>query len=266
VERVAFALGLAALLASPTSRSGSPVPASKPAASESVPPSPVPASPIAKESRQLLVVRTRSWRTSTGSLERFERDDSSPWRLVGESIPVNVGRNGMGWGRGLHASDQAGPVKREGDGRAPAGVFPLALAFGAADELPPDAKGFPYLHTLPTTYCVEDVRSKYYNQIIDANEVKMTSWERWSEMQRKDGLFRWGVVVRQNGPDIKVGAGSCVFLHVWRGRRQPTAGCTAMPVEQIQETVRWLDGTAQPLLVQLPEAEYGRLRDAWALP
>jgi L,D-peptidoglycan transpeptidase YkuD (ErfK/YbiS/YcfS/YnhG family) len=265
VQRVALALGLSASLATASS-SSSPetVPSRTPA--ETAPAAVAPVSPIAKESRQLLLVRTRSWRTSTGSLERYERDDGAPWRLAGEAIPVNLGRNGMGWGRGLHAADQAGPVKREGDGRAPAGVFPLALAFGAADELPPPAKGFPYLHTLPTTYCVEDTRSKYYNQIIDANDVKMTSWERWSEMQRKDGLFRWGVVVRQNGPDIKVGAGSCVFLHVWRGRRQPTAGCTAMPVDQIQETVRWLDGTAQPLLVQLPEAEYGRLREAWALP
>jgi L,D-peptidoglycan transpeptidase YkuD (ErfK/YbiS/YcfS/YnhG family) len=223
-------------------------------------------SPIANESRQLLVVRTKTWRTSIGALERYERDDGTPWRKVGDPIPVNVGRNGMGWGRGLHAPDQPGPVKREGDGRAPAGVFSLATAFGAADTLPPEAKGFPYLHTLPTTYCVEDVRSKYYNQIIDSSEVKMTSWERWSEMQRADGLFRWGIVVKQNGPETKTGAGSCVFLHVWRGFRQPTAGCTAMAIDQIQETVRWLDGTAQPLLVQLPEPEYDRLREAWVLP
>ena len=39
-----------------------------------------------------------------------------------------------------------------------------------------------------------------------------------------------------------------------------------MPVEQIQETVRWLDGTAQPWLVQLPEPEYQRLRETWGLP
>ena len=224
------------------------------------------ASPIAKETRQLLVVRTKSWRVSTGTLDRYDRDDGAPWRKTGDAIPVNVGRNGMGWGRGLHPGDQAGPVKREGDGRAPAGVFPLATAFGAADALPPEAKGFPYLHTSPTTYCVEDTRSKYYNQIIDSNEVKMTSWERWSEMQRADGLFRWGIVVRQNGPDIQTGAGSCVFLHIWRGFRQPTAGCTAMATEQIQETVRWLDGTAKPLLVQLPEPEYQRVREAWGLP
>lgn len=254
MQRVVAALALAGMLVTARSSNGSP---------EAEPP---PASPIAKECRQLLLVRSRSWRTPTATLERYERDDNLPWRQVGEATRVNVGRNGMGWGRGLHAADQPGPVKREGDGRAPAGVFPLGLAFGAADELPPEAKGFPYLHTLPTTYCVEDTRSKYYNQIIDAHEVKMTSWEQWSGMQRADGLFRLGVVVRQNGPDTKTGAGSCVFLHIWRGFRHPTAGCTAMPLEQIQETVRWLDAAARPLLVQLPEPEYQRLREGWGLP
>jgi L,D-peptidoglycan transpeptidase YkuD (ErfK/YbiS/YcfS/YnhG family) len=257
VQRVAVALALAGLLATARSSNGSP---------EAEPPPAPPPSPIGKDSRQLLVVRSRSWRAPIGTLERYERDDNLQWRRVADATPVNVGRNGMGWGRGLHAAAQAGPVKREGDGRAPAGVFPLALAFGAANDLPPEAKGFPYLHTLPTTYCVEDVRSKYYNQIIDANEVKMTSWEQWSGLQRADGLFRLGVVVRQNGPDTKTGAGSCVFLHIWRGFRQPTAGCTAMPREQIEETVRWLDATAQPLLVQLPEPEYQRLRETWGLP
>ncbi|HMI88123.1 MAG TPA: hypothetical protein VK550_28760 [Polyangiaceae bacterium] len=252
MQRVAVALALAGMLATANS-SGSTD-------------EPQPTSPIPKECRQLLLVRSRSWRTSIATLERYDRDDTLQWRRVGEATPVNVGRNGMGWGRGLHAAAQSGPVKREGDGRAPAGVFSLALAFGVAEELPPEAKGFPYLHTLPTTYCVEDVRSKHYNQIIDAGEVKMTSWERWSEMQRADGLFRWGVVVRQNGPDTKTGAGSCVFLHIWRGFRHPTAGCTAMPIEQIQETVRWLDGAAQPLLVQLPEPEYQRLHETWGLP
>ena len=217
MQRVVVALGLAGVLATARSSRGS-------AETETQP-----ASPIPKECRQLLVVRSRAWKTPTGTLERYERDENQQWHRVGEPTPVNVGRSGMGWGRGLHPMDQSGPVKREGDGRAPAGVFPLATAFGAADGLPPEAKGFPYLHTSSTTYCVEDVRSKYYNQIIDANEVKMTSWERWSEMQRADGLFRWGVVVRQNGPDTKTGAGSCVFLHIWRGFRQPTAGCTAMP-------------------------------------
>jgi D-alanyl-D-alanine dipeptidase len=156
--------------------------------------------------------------------------------------------------------------KTEGDGKSPAGVFALGSAFGTADSLPGEARGFPYLQTQATTYCVEDVRSGFYNQIIDAHDVTRTSWEKWSELRRRDGLFDWGVVVRQNAPDTQKGAGSCVFLHVWRGPRVPTSGCTAMARDRIAAVLRWLDPAAQPLLVQLPQAVLEGVRVAWGLP
>ena len=129
------------LLALPTSVQGR-----NTAASETL------ASPIPVSSRQLLLVRASSWWATTGTLQRYERDSGSSWRSVGAGVPVNLGRSGMGWGRGLHASAAVGPQKREGDGRSPAGVFRLSRAFGAAEALPPESRGFPYAQSLPTTY------------------------------------------------------------------------------------------------------------------
>ncbi|MEI9937892.1 MAG: L,D-transpeptidase family protein [Pseudomonadota bacterium] len=172
----------------------------------------------------------------------------------------------MGWGRGLFTGTEPGPMKREGDGRSPAGVFALGRAFGSADSLPEGAKNFPYLHTLPSTYCIEDTRSKSYNQIVEVPGVTPGSRPGWSEMQRADGLFRWGVVVRHNDSDTQIGAGSCVFLHIWRGPGRGTAGCTAMQSDQLESTLRWLDPQANPLLVELPEPAYQELRNAWGLP
>lgn len=236
---------------------------------KSAPPGPVDPStesPIPDGCRQLLLVRTPSWAAVRGTLERYERDESLRWNLVGAAIPLNVGRGGMGWGRGLFAGAEPGPVKREGDGRSPAGAFALGRAFGSADDLPEGGKNFPYLHTLPSTYCIEDTRSKYYNQVIDVAGVTPGSRPGWSEMQRADGLFRWGVIVRQNDADTKVGAGSCVFLHIWRGPGRGTAGCTAMAEDQIESVLRWLDPKAEPILVELPEPAYQELHDAWRLP
>jgi len=79
-------------------------------------------------------------------------------------------------------------------------------------------------------------------------------------------LFRLGIVVQQNAPDTRPGAGSCVFLHIWRGPHEPTSGCTAMPEERVRETVRWLDPKLRPVLVQLPDLEYVKLRERWQLP
>jgi L,D-peptidoglycan transpeptidase YkuD (ErfK/YbiS/YcfS/YnhG family) len=179
---------------------------------------------------------------------------------------VSLGRNGMAWGRGLHTEPDHGPFKKEGDGKSPAGVFALVRAFGVAKVLPDDAGGFPYLHTLPSTYCVEDVRSDWYNRIIDAQSVIPTTWERWSALRRPDGLFDWGLIVSQNDPDVRRGAGSCVFLHIWRGANVPTAGCTAMARDRIESIIRWLEPDAQPVLVQLPDTEFEEWRSRWDLP
>jgi D-alanyl-D-alanine dipeptidase len=166
----------------------------------------------------------------------------------------------------LHAKPGRGPLKREGDGRSPAGIFDLEHAFGYAADPPEGARGFPYLPIERDTVCVEDVRSKDYNRILDLTGSTGTRWERRSVMLRPDGLFRWGVVVAQNTPAVQPGSGSCVFLHVWKGPGRPTAGCTAMSADRIEEIVRWLDPDGKPSLVQLPEAEYSELRESLQLP
>ena len=223
-------------------------------------------SPIPRTSRQLLLVRSDHWWSSSGTLTQLERRAGGDWVAVGGETPVDLGRNGMAWGRGLHSSPATGPFKTEGDRKSPAGAFALGRAFGTAESLPSDSRGFPYLQSTATTYCVEDVRSTFYNQIIDSREVPRAGWERWSELKRRDGLFDWGVIVKQNAPDTRKAAGSCVFLHVWRGPRVPTSGCTAMARDRIQALLRWLDPAAEPVLVQLPKPTLDTLRKAWELP
>lgn len=223
-------------------------------------------SPVPPETRQLLLVHAASWSSAWGELNRYERDGAGEWKLISSPVSVDLGRNGMAWGRGLHAMPSSGPRKTEGDGKSPAGVFALDRAFGVASQLPEQAQGFPYLSSEPTTYCVEDVRSQHCNQIVDATAVHRTTWEKWSELKRSDGLFDWGIIVAQNQPDTVRGGGSCVFIHIWRGPHVPTAGCTAMPRAQVEVVLRWLNPSKKPVLVQLPDAELERLRSDWALP
>ncbi len=177
-----------------------------------------------------------------------------------------LGRAGLAWGIGLHGTGQAaGENKREGDGKAPAGVFPLIEAFGF--NSPEDAElggRFRYRQLTQAMEGVDDPASRHYNRIVDTGAVGGRDWKS-SEPMRRIEPYRWGAVVGHNWNQVP-GAGSCIFLHVWEGAGVPTSGCTAMPEDQMLRLVRWLDRAKNPLLVQLPAAEYASRRAAWKLP
>src|SRR5512147_1554871 len=93
-----------------------------------VPPEPAQASMTARAaspldgSTQMVLVVTPAWDSTSGSLRRFERDDArGRWRQVGTAVPVVVGRTGIAWDGQLGFARAGEPVKREGDGRSPAG-------------------------------------------------------------------------------------------------------------------------------------------------
>ena len=222
-----------------------------------------PPGPIPDDSRQLIVVVTPGWTATSGTLYRFERE-SDGWRPIGPRVDVVVGRAGLGWGRGLHLPINTSPLKREGDGRAPAGVFALTEAFGYAPQDSVETR-LPYLRATPDLECVDDVESAFYNQVVDRRRVDQ-DWTSHEEMRRRDVLYRRGVVVAHNASPAVPAGGSCIFLHVWRGPLSTTSGCTAMPEENLEEVIAWLDRESSPVLVQLPSAEYRRLARRWELP
>ncbi len=58
-------------------------------------------------------------------------------------------------------------------------------------------------------------------------------------MSRMLPMYRRGIAVDYPS-DARAKAGSCIFIHVWRDPKTPTAGCVAMPesrVEALQEFV-----------------------------
>ncbi len=218
-------------------------------------------------STQLLVVTTSDWTAVEGKLQRYER--SSPhdkWKPVGGPVTVVVGKNGLGWGAGVVADGrQSGdPIKKEGDGKAPAGVFRLSAAFGYAPN-PQSGWTMPYVPLTPSVECVDDTGSKFYNRVLDRSTVA-PDWNSSEHMRRSDELYRWGIVVEHNSDPVKPGGGSCIFMHIWRGQDQGTVGCTAMPQEKLEAVLNWLDPKKSPLLVQLPNAQYKKMRKRWKLP
>ena len=220
--------------------------------------------------RQLVLVTAAGWSSQDGILRRYARDaDAAPWSAVGTPLTVSLGRGGLGWGRGLHRVDaDEAAQKREGDGRSPAGIFRLTAAFGyaARDSALARRVRLPYWPATADLQCVDDPASRHYNRIVERSRVADVDWNSHEEMRRRDAQYAFGVFVAHNSEPPLPGAGSCIFLHVWRGPGQPTAGCTATAAADVEALLLWLDADRQPLLVQLPDDEYARRREAWRLP
>jgi D-alanyl-D-alanine dipeptidase len=217
----------------------------------------------------MIVVTTADWSATGGTLQRFERSKAGKkWKAVGAPFAVVVGKGGLGWGIGMVPTDSvrgaSDPVKHEGDGKAPAGVFTLSKGFGYSPTPAVGAK-MPYVPLSPAIECVDDTKSKFYNQVVDDRSVT-PDWDSSEHMRRPDVLYTWGIVVDHNTGPAQPGAGSCIFMHVWLNPTHPTVGCTAMPQEQMEALQRWLDPARQPILVQLIAADYQRLRKPWQLP
>jgi len=213
---------------------------------------------------QCIIVTTPSWPASTGTLRAFDRASGGNWRLHGQPVDVRLGSAGLAWGRGLFNDDHLpGPRKAEGDKKAPAGVFKLLFCFGY-QQTAPDTR-LRYRAIDAATVTVDDPRSRFYNQMLEATSVRHPDWKSAEKMRLPDDRYKWGIVVGHNVPPVP-GAGSCIFMHVWKNSATTTVGCTAMPEKALVNLLRWLDPAKHPLLVQMPAPVYGQMQSDPGLP
>lgn len=198
---------------------------------------------------QLLLVVVPDMNASHALMQRFELVNNR-FEALQTPATVNIGRNGLGWGHSEYrfTHPQHGPQKHEGDGRAPAGVFPLISLFGYSENFP---SAMPYHAMSASHICVDDDASPYYNRIVRAEQTgPLASFE---TMRRDDAQYELGITVAHNPQQLR-GAGSCIFLHVQRETNAPTAGCTSMTLSRLSTIARWLDPEKAPLLVQIPRS------------
>ncbi|MBB5210780.1 L,D-transpeptidase family protein [Microbulbifer hydrolyticus] len=224
---------------------------------------------IPEKSGQLLLTVSDDWNATVGKLYVYERVDGQ-WQQTLTPIPVNLGRTGLAWGIGLHPDNtgsEGDPRKREGDGKAPAGIFRLGDAFGYPPEL---TTGLGYQPMRESHYCMDVPGSPLYNQTVDAERVGDAAVEGSSEGMRRDihygdQQYKKGIFVAHNPANLS-GAGSCIFMHLWKAPGSPTAGCTAMDETQMDRVLAWLHEDKNPVYVALPAAQYRSLRALWGLP
>jgi len=242
-------------LAQPTKRK-KPVPAAgKPASL----PEPAAYEQLLSGAGQAIVVTTPGWNSVDGTLQRYEKSEGK-WLPVGVRVPIVVGKNGLAWD-GVAEPPKA-EIKREGDGRSPAGIFTLGDAFGFSPSAP-DLK-LSYRHLTDSIECVDDPSSSSYNELVDRQQLPSPDWNS-SEKMRTVDQYQHGVIVNYNDERLP-GAGSCIFMHIWSGPGHGTAGCTAMEEETLLEMLSWLDPEKKPVIIQLPAKIYKDLKSSWSLP
>jgi len=165
---------------------------------------------------------TQAWRKANGR-----------WRMV-RSFRSTIGPNGFG-------------KTREGDRRAPSGVYRIKVTFSTGSHAPGP---MPWRRRKPTSV-VTDAHNRLYNTWIE--QAGRTSGDRRS--------MRYGFVVDYNhvrlrpgaGPKPVIGRGCCIFYHTsMPGRRWvPTEGCTQVGNwRKMRWIVRWLRPGASPRVVQ----------------
>src|SRR5262249_51326015 len=174
---------------------------------------------VLSHATRLVLVVAPTMSSVTAMLRRFERlSADAKWTEVGKAEPAVVGKGGLGWGWTFAASARDGePAKHEGDKRAPAGFYPVGRPFGLA---PVAADGFLKLEP-EQSFCVDDVRSSFYGRIVPRAVAGRATH---GETMWTVPLYRRGLLVNYP-PNRTEKAGSCVFIHVWRGPASGTAGC-----------------------------------------
>ena len=217
-------------------------------------------------SKQCLVGIASNWDSSYVTLTLYERGISG-WKAKGSSWKGRLGRNGLVWGKGLHPNPSGARTKKEGDGRAPAGVFYMGGAWGYA----PSIKKSPQLSYVQVTtrdLWYEDVNSPYYNQYRRIDHEPQTTAEKKAQMKQGDYAHALKLFIAHNAhPNITAGAGSSIFFHIWRnGGGSATSGCTTMPEGTLKTLIASVEPSKQPIYVLLPQAEYDRYKGAWKLP
>ncbi len=214
------------------------------------------------ESLQAVVVTTDDWTATTGEAQPYERKDTkSKWKSVGKEFEIVAGKTGLAWAQ--DSASESATLKKEGDGKSPAGLFPLTFAFGKAESI---TSMFAYRKLEAQTECVDDVESHHYNKVVGRLQVGIFDWRSSEKMATITPEYDLGVFVAYNSHPVVKGNGSCIFLHLWKDANTPTSGCTAMAREDLERLVAWLDPKKNPYLVQMPEAEYKAYKKSWKLP
>ena len=139
---------------------------------------------------------------------------------AGIRTPAALGRGGIG------------RVKREGDGRTPAGRFRLLHVFYRPDRARRPLTALPVAAIRPDLGWCDDPSDRNYNR-----PVSLPYPARHERLWRQDRLYDILVVIDFNVARPRPGGGSAIFLHVAGPDFAPTEGCIAIGRHHLERLI-----------------------------
>ena len=203
---------------------------------------------------RLVLVETPTFTSSSATITTYERKSpTGDWRKVGEPARAKVGRAGVGWGHPYRDLAKPGePIKREGDKRAPAGVFSLSRPFGFGSS-----NLFDYMQLEKGQhFCVDDDASDHYSRIVNS---KTAGAETSGERMWAIDLYRKGILV--DYPTSRTEKAEFGILSSrWSGPDTPTVGCVAASEPTVKRLQKWVnDPDAKAVIAIVPVEAQDRL-------
>jgi L,D-peptidoglycan transpeptidase YkuD (ErfK/YbiS/YcfS/YnhG family) len=208
---------------------------------------------VMQSARRLVLVTVRNLASSAATLRLFARErPEAGWTRIGSAEPVNIGTRGVAWGPAFRAFAADGdPIKVEGDKRSPAGFYSIGRPFGFTPS--PLAR---YLRLRRDHVCVEDSASPAYNTITTIKAAgRSASSEDMGVMPR----YRRGLII-DYPTDAASKAGSCIFIHIWKGPARSTEGCLTLPEHRVAALQTFADRHAT-VLALVPQRALGKFGD-----
>ncbi|MDR3442047.1 MAG: L,D-transpeptidase family protein [Legionella sp.] len=129
--------------------------------------------------------------------------------------------------------------KKEGDLKTPAGLYPIGEAFGTRSL----ALKMDYKYITADDKFIDDVNHKHYNSWVSGS----TDAKSYESMLIES--YTYGAVINYNMNPTIAGAGSAIFIHLWRSPNSPTAGCIALDKKHLLMLLHWLDKNQHPYIL-----------------
>lgn len=186
-----------------------------------------------EEVSQIVAVTGQTMSGTKVTIRTYEKKKGEWRRALGEMKGV-VGKNGFT------------KTKKEGDGKAPVGIYSFGTSFGSTSK--PAKVKMAYRKTTKNDYWIDDQTSKDYNKWITYKGK--SPYKKWKSFERMNHeLYKYGAVINYNTNPIVKGKGSAIFLHIWRGENKPTAGCTATSEKNVLSLLKWMDPDKHPHVI-----------------